>query len=169
MENIDLTKHIKPNKDASKLLPIFEDKELFQELIKQIIELTQGIEYDKIACIEGKGFIVGSAVAFSEKKGIIPLRLQNKYKGDYIEHQFQNYSDKTQTMQLYKPSIQKTDRLLIIDDWVRTGETLLGAVSLIEKAGGRINGICVAFDRSSTEIRNKLEKHNYRYIYHLDN
>jgi xanthine phosphoribosyltransferase len=52
----------------------------------------------------------------------------------------------------------KGDRVLIIDDFLASGETILGLVRLIQVAGAEIVGIGILIEKQFEDGRNKLEK-----------
>ncbi len=75
-----------------------------------------------------------------------------------------DYSGKEKELQIHQDAFTKEDKVLIIDDWVETGETIKTAIKLIEKAGGKIIGIGVSIDDSNQDLKFLLEKYNYRFL-----
>lgn len=83
---------IRPGKGASDITPLLLDKKAFSELIDVFADLFKDKKIDKIACIEGRGFILGSALAYKIKAGIIPLRIGGKLKNKTYSFPFKDYT-----------------------------------------------------------------------------
>ena len=151
-------------KNNPDLAPLFADQNAFTSLIEQLAMLFRGIPIDKIAAIEGKGTVLGSAVAHPLQVGLIQVRPEGKLEGVVHSVTYVNYSKKEKILEIEKKAIQPGERILIIDDWAETGSTLHAAIQLVEKAGGIVVGIGVFMDETSPEVRASLARFNYRFL-----
>tara|TARA_B100001093_G_scaffold310614_1_gene296384 strand:+ start:142 stop:669 length:528 start_codon:yes stop_codon:yes gene_type:complete len=141
---MDLKNHIRSIPDYPKKGILFRDittliknEEAFAETINQIIERSKKFKFDKIAAIESRGFVFASAVSYILKKPFIMLRKKNKLPGDVYSVDFElEYG--TATIEVHKDSIQKNDKVLIIDDLIATGGTAEAAAKLIEISDGKV-------------------------------
>ena len=116
---------------------LIKDKNAFAETINQIVERSKNIEFNKIAAIESRGFVFASAISYILKKPFIMLRKKNKLPAEVHSIDFElEYG--TATIEVHKDSIQKDDRVLIIDDLIATGGTAEAAAKLIEISGGKV-------------------------------
>ena len=116
---------------------LIKNENAFAEAINQIIEKSKKYEIDKIAAIESRGFVFASAVSYLLKKPFIMLRKKNKLPGDVYSVDFElEYG--TATIEVHKDSIQKNERVFIIDDLIATGGTAEAAAKLIEISGGKV-------------------------------
>ena len=139
---MDLKKHIRSIPDYPKKGILFRDittliknEEAFSETINQIIKRSKKFEFDKIAAIESRGFVFASAVSYVLKKPFIMLRKKNKLPADVYSVDFElEYG--TATIEVHKDSIQKNEKVLIIDDLIATGGTAEAAAKLIEISDG---------------------------------
>ena len=139
---MDLKKHIRSIPDYPKKGILFRDittliknEEAFAETINQIIKRSKKFEFDKIAAIESRGFVFASAVSYVLKKPFIMLRKKNKLPADVYSVDFElEYG--TATIEVHKDSIQKNEKVLIIDDLIATGGTAEAAAKLIEISEG---------------------------------
>jgi adenine phosphoribosyltransferase len=61
-------------------------------------------------------------------------------------------------------SIKKTDRVLIVDDWIETGTQIKSAINLIERQGGRVIGIAALCAEKTPNTRILFEKYNCKAI-----
>ena len=58
---------------------LIKNEKAFSETINQIVEKTKGINFQKIAAIESRGFVFASAVSFILKKPFICLEKKTSY------------------------------------------------------------------------------------------
>ena len=116
---------------------LIKDENAFAESINQIIERSKKYKIDKIAAIESRGFVFGSAVSYLLKKPFIMLRKKNKLPADTYSVDFElEYG--AATIEIHKDSIDKNDSVLIIDDLIATGGTADAAAKLIKISGGKV-------------------------------
>ena len=116
---------------------LIKDENAFSETINQIVERSKKIEFNKIAAIESRGFVFASAVSYILKKPFIMLRKKNKLPADVHSVDFElEYG--TATIEVHKDSIEKNDKVLIIDDLIATGGTAKAAAKLVEVSGGKV-------------------------------
>ena len=116
---------------------LIKDENAFQETINQIVERSEKYNFTKIAAIESRGFVFASAVSYILKKPFIMLRKKNKLPADVHSIDFElEYG--TATIEVHKDSIEKDDKVMIIDDLIATGGTAEAAAKLIEISGGKV-------------------------------
>ena len=116
---------------------LIKNENAFSETIDEIVNRSNKFEFDKIAAIESRGFVFASAVSYVLKKPFIMLRKKNKLPADVYSVDFElEYG--TATIEVHKDSIQKNEKVLIIDDLIATGGTADAAAKLIEISGGKV-------------------------------
>ena len=143
---MDLKKHIRSIQDYPKKGILFRDittliknAEAFKYTNDRIIELAKNIEFDKVAAIESRGFVFASSVSYQLKKPFILLRKKNKLPAEVHSVDFELEYGKA-TIEVHKDSIEKNEKILIIDDLIATGGTAEAAAKLVEIAGGKVAG-----------------------------
>ena len=142
---MDLKDYIRSVPDYPKKGILFRDittliknENAFNETINIIIERLRKYNFNKITAIESRGFIFASAVSYILKKPFILLRKKNKLPAERYSVDFElEYG--TATIEIHKDSIQKDDKVVIIDDLIATGGTAEAAAKLIEMSGGVIS------------------------------
>ncbi|HRZ67898.1 MAG TPA: adenine phosphoribosyltransferase, partial [Candidatus Omnitrophota bacterium] len=79
-------------KDITTLL---KDGKRFREAIDGIAERYAGKKIDRVICVEARGFIFGSAVAYKLGAGIVPVRKKGKlpYQTHRIEYDLEYGKD----------------------------------------------------------------------------
>ena len=118
---------------------LIKDEKAFSETINQIVNRSKRIEFNKIAAVESRGFVFASAISYILKKPFIMLRKKNKLPAETHSIDFElEYG--TATIEVHKDSIEKSDRILIIDDLIATGGTAEAAAKLVSISGGAVAG-----------------------------
>ena len=118
---------------------LIKNAEAFKFTNDKIIEIAKKINFDKVAAIESRGFVFASTVSYMLNKPFILLRKKNKLPADTYSVDFTlEYGDAT--IEVHKDSIQKNEKILVIDDLIATGGTADAAAKLIEISGGKIAG-----------------------------
>jgi len=143
---MDLKKHIRSIPDYPKKGILFRDittliknAEAFKYTNDKIIELAKRIEFDKVAAIESRGFVFASTISYLLNKPFILLRKKNKLPAEVHSIDFELEYGKA-TIEVHKDSIEKNEKILIIDDLIATGGTAEAAAKLIEVSGGQVAG-----------------------------
>ena len=121
------------------MVAYIENPEAFKFTNDKIIEISKKMEFDKVAAIESRGFVFAAAVSYALNKPFILLRKKNKLPAETFSVDFTlEYGDAT--IEVHKDSIDKNEKILVIDDLIATGGTAEAAAKLIKLAGGRIAG-----------------------------
>ncbi len=95
------------------------------------------IDFDVIAGIESRGFIIGGALSYTLGKGFVPIRKQGKLPAEKVSQEYElEYG--TDTIEMHKDAIIKGTKVLLVDDLLATGGTAIAAAALVEKMGGEI-------------------------------
>lgn len=118
---------------------LLQNPRVFRILIDAFVHryMQPQLRPDIVAGLDARGFIVGSVVAYELGVGFIPIRKQGKLPFDTIKETYQlEYGDAT--VELHTDACQKGQRVLLIDDLVATGGTMLAGRKLLEKAGAKV-------------------------------
>ena len=114
---------------------LIKDEKAFTETINQIIDRSKKYNFDKIAAIESRGFVFASVASYLLKKPFIMFRKKNKLPAEVHSVDFElEYG--SATIEVHKDSINKNEKILIIDDLIATGGTAKAAGNLVELSGG---------------------------------
>ena len=171
---MDLKKYIRSIQDYPKkgilfrdITTLIKDKDAFKNCIDQMSKVLSGMQYDKIAAIESRGFIFASPLSYNLSKPYILLRKKDKLPAERYSVDFELEYGKS-TLEIHKDSINTKDKVIIIDDLIATGGTAEAAAKLIEKSGGKVAGfvfIINLFDLGGKEL---LEKKGYKSFSIMD-
>lgn len=116
---------------------LLKDPEGFKTTINMLVAKYKNAPIDYIAGIEARGFILGSALAFALGKGFIPVRKKGKLPGKTITQSY-DLEYGSDTIEIHDDALHEGASVLLIDDLIATGGTAIGAITLIEKVGGKI-------------------------------
>ena len=139
---------------------LIKDENAFSETINQIVERSKKFEFSKIAAIESRGFVFASAVSYALKKPFVMLRKKNKLPAEVHSVDFELEYGKA-TIEVHKDSIEKNDRVLVIDDLVATGGTAEAAAKLIEISGGKVAAFIFVINLFDLPGNNLLKSKGY--------
>ena len=136
---------------------ITDNKKLFKEVVLEISKYVKRNKFTKIAAVEARGFIFGSAVSFKTEVPFVPIRKKGKLPGKVLKQKYQlEYG--SDEIQIHKNSINERDRVLIIDDLIATGGTAFASAKLIEKCRVRSIEFYFIIDLKNIGGSQKLEK-----------
>ena len=139
---------------------LIKNEKAFSETINQIVERSKKVKFDKIAAIESRGFVFASAVSYILKKPFVMLRKKNKLPADVHSIDFElEYG--TATIEVHKDSIDKNDKVLIIDDLIATGGTAEAAAKLVEISKGEVAAFIFVINLFDLRGTDKLVKKGY--------
>ena len=128
---------------------LFYQGDFFARLGAALADPFRGEAITKVAGIEARGCILGSAVALELRAGFVAIRKSDGlFPGEKLSGLTPTDHRGVETrLRLQRESISQGDRVLLVDDWFETGSQALTAVALIEEAGGELTGASVIVDQ----------------------
>ena len=139
---------------------LIKDSRAFNYSIDQIVDISNKLEFDKIAAIESRGFVFASAVSYKLKKPFIMMRKKNKLPAEKISVDFQlEYGQAT--LEIHKDSISNGEKILIIDDLIATGGTAEAGAKLVEISKGKVAGFIFIINLFDLGGNQKLKDNSY--------
>ncbi len=140
---------------------LLENKKAFNFAIKKMKAISNKFKFNKIAAIESRGFVFASVLSYLSKKPLILLRKKNKLPGKTYSQKFKlEYG--YDTIEIHKSSLQKGDKVLIIDDLIATGGTALAAAKLVEKTKSKVAAFIFLIDLYDLPGNKKLNSKGYK-------
>ena len=165
---MDLKKHIRSVANYPKKGILFRDittliknAEAFKFTNDKIIELAKTIEFDKVAAIESRGFVFASTVSYKLNKPFILLRKKNKLPAEVHSVDFELEYGRA-TIEVHKDSIEKNEKILVIDDLIATGGTAEAAAKLIKISGGQVAAFIFVINLFDLPGNNLLKEKGYK-------
>lgn len=146
---------------------LLKDKDAFRKAIDLFCERYKNDRVDKVVSVESRGFIFGAVLAHRLGAGFVPIRKPGKLPADTIREEYQlEYG--LDSMEIHRDAITPGERVLMHDDLLATGGTVLAASRLIEKLGGKIIGLCFLIELSFLHGRDRLKDYDIYSIVSYD-
>ena len=127
------------------------------------LEMLEGIQFNKVAGIDSRGFIFGAAISYAQKKSFVPIRKKNKLPGQVISEVY-NLEYGTDELEIHVDAINKNDQVLLVDDLIATGGTAIAAVNLIKRLKGNVAACCFVVGLPDLGGISKLKKNGLPVI-----
>lgn len=141
------------------------DPSLFQEIGREIAKRFVNDEIDRIVTIEASGIALALMAAIEMN---LPLVFARKKKSilmtDEVYHaQVYSYTkEENYDVTISKRFLPAGEKVLIIDDFLASGEAAMGLAKLVESAGDQVVGIAIVIEKSFQPGRERLENAGYR-------
>lgn len=141
------------------ITPLMANPEAFQEACKRLCEFAKEVDAQVILGPESRGFIFGCPVAYELGIGFIPVRKPGKLPRETVSVKY-DLEYGTNELHIHADSIQKGQRVLIIDDLLATGGTVDATIQLVKQLGGEVVGCAFLIELLSLKGRELLKDYN---------
>jgi len=134
----DLPDYPRPGILFRDITPLLADSQALSASIRLLADPFRSRGIQKIAAVEARGFIFGSAVAMELGAGFVPIRKKGKlpWKTDSASYALEYGTD---TLQVHSDAFTPGESVLVVDDLLATGGTVGAVRQLIEKQGAVIH------------------------------
>jgi adenine phosphoribosyltransferase len=137
---------------------LLQDPEAFRETCDMLYERYKEVEIDKIVAIDARGFIFGAVLAYKLNIGFVPVRKAGKLPYNTISESYTlEYGENV--VEMHKDSIEKDEKILVVDDLIATGGTISAATKLVERLGGEIVECVFIVELPDLKGREKIKKY----------
>jgi adenine phosphoribosyltransferase len=138
-----------------------KDPKAFKIVNDQFFEHYKPLKPDFIVGIEARGFILGAVLADRLGIGFVPIRKKGKLPPEVIGQAYElEYG--TDMIEMNNKSLNHGSKVVLIDDLLATGGTMIAACKLVEKLGARILECGFMIDLPEVGGRKKLESLGYK-------
>ena len=119
------------------ITPLLQDPKTLRVLVDLFVHRYMDYHLDLVAGIDARGFIVGAIVAYELNLGFVPIRKKGKLPFETLSEDYElEYG--SASVEVHSDACRAGDRVLLIDDLVATGGTMLAGCRLIGKLGGNV-------------------------------
>lgn len=102
--------------------------------VTHLLALLEDIDFDSVAAVESRGFMFGGIIADRLGIPLVLVRKPGKLPADVISEDY-TLEYGTNTIEMHRNSLKKGSRVLIVDDLVATGGTVIATAELIKRDG----------------------------------
>lgn len=134
---------------------LLRDADAFGEVIDRMAEAVKGEQIDLVVGMESRGFIFAAPLADRLGAGFVPVRKLGKLPAETIEVEY-DLEYGTATLEIHRDAITPGQRVLVVDDLLATGGTVLGTIELVRRLGGEIAGLSFMVELTALGGRSKL-------------
>ena len=143
------------------IFPIFQKPEAVRSLLYHLGQAIQKMhkqrKIDAIVGLDARGFLVGPQLAMDLGCAFVPVRKKGKLPGECHQVSYvKEYG--TDSFEMQKGALQEGWNVVIVDDLLATGGTVLGAMQLIQLSGAHTAGVVTVVELEGLGARDKILK-----------
>lgn len=163
---MDLRQYIRDIPDFPKpgilfkdITPLLADPSAFEYAIARLAAHYSKSSIDAIAAAEARGFLFAAPLALELHKPLVPLRKPGKlpYRTYSLKYALE-YGEAE--LHMHEDGVASGAKVLMVDDLLATGGTMVAGCKLVEQAGGSVVGCAFLVELSFLEGRGKLDKYD---------
>jgi len=121
------------------ITPLLQDAKVFRVLIDAFVHryMDATRRPDVVAGLDARGFILGAVVAYELNVGFVPIRKKGKLPFTTVEETYElEYG--SATVELHTDAVKPGHQVLLIDDLIATGGTMMAGKKLLERLGAHV-------------------------------
>ncbi|MDC6167007.1 adenine phosphoribosyltransferase [Paucibacter sp. XJ19-41] len=119
------------------ITPLLSNPRVFRVLIDQFVHRYFDAKPTAIAGLDARGFIIGSVLAYELNIGFIPIRKKGKLPFTTVEETYElEYG--SATVEMHTDAVKPGDRIVLIDDLIATGGTMMAGAKLLQRLGALV-------------------------------
>nr|WP_297354877.1 adenine phosphoribosyltransferase [uncultured Caldimonas sp.] len=119
------------------ITPLLQNPKVFRVLIDQFVHRYFDVRPNVIAGLDARGFIIGSVLAYELNVGFVPIRKKGKLPFTTVEETYElEYG--SATVELHTDAVKAGDKVVLIDDLIATGGTMMAGKRLLERLGAQV-------------------------------
>jgi adenine phosphoribosyltransferase len=127
----------KPGVIFRDITPVLQDPQAFRVLIDLFVYRYMRQRLDLVAGIDARGFIVGAVLAYELNLGFVPVRKKGKLPFRTVAEEYSlEYGNAA--VEMHTDSVRPGQRVLLIDDLIATGGTMVAASKLLQRLGANV-------------------------------
>lgn len=156
MDSAELSDYLKPRirtvRDWPKagvnfrdVTTLFHDPDAFRVMIESFSLDCVRHRVDVVAAVDARGFIIGGALAYQMHKPFVLVRKKGKLPYQTVSEDY-TLEYGTASVEIHADACKAGERVLIVDDLIATGGTLIAAAKLFQILHGEVVGVAAIID-----------------------
>jgi adenine phosphoribosyltransferase len=160
---MDIKDHIREIPDFPKPGILFYDistllanADAWHFAIKELAQAVSIFKPDLLAGIESRGFLLAAPLALELGLGFTMIRKQGKLPGPCVKYEYQlEYG--SDILEVQDDAVKPDQKLVLLDDLLATGGTMVAATELLKKVGANVVGSACIIELNFLNARKKLD------------
>jgi adenine phosphoribosyltransferase len=111
--------------------------EAWKEAVRQLADAVRPHKPDLLVGIESRGFLLAAPLALTLGLGFVMIRKRGKLPGDIIAHNY-DLEYGSDTIEIQADAIKPGARVVVLDDLLATGGTMVAAINLLRRVGAEV-------------------------------
>jgi adenine phosphoribosyltransferase len=119
------------------ITPVLQDRKALRTLIDIFVQRYIDTDISVIAGMDARGFIIGPILAYELSLGFVPIRKKGKLPYKTLSQSY-DLEYGSATVEIHEDACKPGDRVVIVDDLVATGGTMMAGKILLERLGAEV-------------------------------
>lgn len=153
----DVVDFPKPGIVFKDITPVLKDSTLCNEITTALKEQLKSVEIDVVAGIESRGFLFGLALAQALNVPFVPIRKAGKLPYKTIKESY-DLEYGSATLEVHEDAFEFGQKVLIHDDLLATGGTVVAASKLVQQLGADVSGYSFIISLDFLNGKERLNK-----------
>jgi len=133
----DIADFPKPGILFRDITPVLEDPAAFAVALDGLDGLLAGLDYQRLAAIESRGFLLGAPLADRHKKGLALVRKAGKLPRETVTERY-DLEYGSAEVEVHADALVPGQRVVVIDDLLATGGTAAATGNLVRRCGAEV-------------------------------
>lgn len=160
---MDLKQHVRQIPDFPKpginffdISTLIRHPAAWRTTVDRMAALVAPWKPDILAAIDARGFLVAAPLAIPLNCGTVMIRKSGKLPGKVKAHSY-GLEYGTDTIEIQHDAVEAGQRVVIVDDLLATGGTIMAAAKLLRESGANVVGATCIIELGFLKARAKLD------------
>lgn len=119
------------------ITPLFQNPKALRSMMDVFVNRYFDMKAEVIAGMDARGFMLGVTIAYELNISFVPIRKKGKLPWKTLEEEYDLEYGKA-AVQVHEDAVQKGQRVVLFDDLIATGGTMMAGARLVNRLGGNI-------------------------------
>jgi adenine phosphoribosyltransferase len=146
----------KPGVIFRDITPLFQSPKAMRQVMDSFVQRYVDADFSHVGAMDARGFLIGSVVAYELNKPLILFRKQGKLPAEVLSEAYQTEYGQA-LLQVHADSLCDGDSVVLFDDLIATGGTLIAAANLVRRMGAHVHEAAAIIDLPELGGSKRLE------------
>ncbi len=146
----------KPGVIFRDITPLLQSPRALRMVADSLIQRYVESSFSHVGALDARGFIIGSIIAYELNRPLILFRKQGKLPADVLTASYRTEYGEAH-LEVHADSLCEGDSVLLLDDLIATGGTLVAAAQLLRRMGAHIHEAAAIIDLPELGGSRKLQ------------